>query len=143
MASRCAAINVVLNVVMGCGVYLAFKTDTKSDVLFGKNEAMMEATWGQFYGVTLGLNLAALAASLCIPNLALIFAVNSAFVAPALSWLVPCAVMLAIRARPETENSRPVFSSANLPVILTFGFGLLIVPLGLNNLYNQIVHPAE
>lgn len=105
------------------------------DVLFGANEALQEATPCQFYGVAMGLNVAALAIGLCVKDLSIVFALMAATINPFLSWLLPVGEYLGICSLPETEDSRPIFSKKNWKQILTFFFGLFMVGTGFYNLY--------
>merc|ERR1711957_703156 len=103
------------------------------DLLFGKNEAKMESSARQFYGVTLGINLAALGFSICVSDLALILGLNGAIVTNTVAFLLPIAFYLRVKAKPHPGYALPpvaIMSRENIRYHAIFVFGVLSLCLG-------------
>lgn len=100
------------------------------DLLFGRNEARMEATPLQFYGTTLAVNLLALAAALCVSDLSLVNGLNGAICTNIVAFLLPAALFLKVRSEPALVGKRgkdavvAIWSPANAPYFLILIFGV-------------------
>mmetsp|Transcript_118082 Transcript_118082/g.220736 ORF Transcript_118082/g.220736 Transcript_118082/m.220736 type:complete len:503 (+) Transcript_118082:71-1579(+) len=106
--------------------------------VFGKNEALMEATLVQYYGTTIGLNIVCLCVALVVSDLSIIFAFMSAFISPVLSWWLPCGAMIGILALPDIEG-RPKCSIKNLPFWLVILFGVSLCGMGTKTLVEMFI----
>jgi len=107
------------------------------EAVFGKNEALMEATLPEFYLTTAVLNCIALGVSLCVSDLSVVFAFMSACISPVLSWFLPCSVMIKILALPEVQD-RPLFSPKNTPYYVVILFGVSMVYFGFISLVSAL-----
>ena len=93
------------------------------DLIFSKNEARMEASTGEFYGVTLALNVAALGVALTVSDLSLVNGLNGAVCTNLVAFVLPVAFFIKIRSTPE-GGATPVLSLANLPYFGIVAFGV-------------------
>merc|ERR1719277_2108178 len=66
------------------------------DLLFGKNEALNEASAVEFYGFNMVLNIAALLFALAVSDLALILSINGALVTNLVAFILPAAFYLKV-----------------------------------------------
>lgn len=98
------------------------------DFAFGRNEARLEASAAQFYGVTLALNLAAVAVALLISDLSLVLSLNGAVCTNLVAFVLPVALYLKVRAR--AEPAVPPLAWAHAPQGLILAFGILSLVLG-------------
>ena len=93
------------------------------DLLFAKNEARMEASPLEFYGVTLALNALALIVALSVSDLSLVNGLNGAVCTNLVAFVLPVAFYLKIRSTPE-GGGVPLLSAANAPYFAIVAFGL-------------------
>merc|ERR1712176_452636 len=66
------------------------------DLLFGKDEAMNEASAAEFYGLNVVLSIAALLFALAVSDLALILSINGALVTNLVAFILPAAFYLKV-----------------------------------------------
>ena len=59
------------------------------DLIFGKNEARLEASPTEFYGVTLALNIVALLVALSVSDLSLVLSLNGAVCTNVVAFILP------------------------------------------------------
>mmetsp|Transcript_58202 Transcript_58202/g.165490 ORF Transcript_58202/g.165490 Transcript_58202/m.165490 type:complete len:432 (+) Transcript_58202:133-1428(+) len=103
------------------------------ELLFGKNEARGEASWAQFLGTTVVVNILALTVAFCVPNVALVIGVNGAVSANLVAWVMPALIYVRVRSRPRVSGMepRPMLSARNVPYFCLATFGLFSMVSGL------------
>jgi len=96
------------------------------DVVFGKNEALLEASKAQFCGTLIVINLSCLSVARFVTDTSIMFAINGAFVCNALSFMMPTLVNMKIRAKDAIcPQSVPMLSSSNVSLWCVFGLGAI------------------
>ena len=93
------------------------------DLIFGKNEARLEASPTEFYGVTLGLNVVALLVALSVSDLSLVLSLNGAVCTNLAAFVFPMLLFLKVR-------KEAVFSTSSLPSLFLLAFGTLSLCIG-------------
>lgn len=93
-------------------------------LLFDKNEAMQEASYVQFMGVTLGIDFAALGMAICVLDLSAVFAISGSFVTPFVAFILPAVFTLAIRSKADEPDYAPILSCKNFDMYIALLFGL-------------------
>jgi len=106
------------------------------DLAFGKNEARLEASPAQFYGVTLALNLAALVVALLISDLSLVLSLNGAVCTNIVAFVLPIAFYLRIRS---SHEGAPLLSGDHAPYMLIIAFGSVSLVLGTIPIIGKLV----
>jgi amino acid permease len=99
-------------------------------LLFDKNEALQEATYSQFAGVTTAINVCALAFAVLVQDLSAVFAIDGSLITPFVAFILPGIFTIAIRAKAEDmKDLVPVFSKGqfDMYMVLVFGLGCLCV----------------
>jgi len=91
------------------------------DLLFGKNEALNEASAVEFHGFNIVLNVAALLFALAVSDLALILSINGALVTNLVAFILPAAFYLKV--------STDLTSRAKLAGMLLLTFGIFSLVL--------------
>jgi len=93
------------------------------EILFGKNEAKMEATYTQFLGVTTCVNIAAVSVALVVSDLSLVIGLVGAIAANSVAFILPSLFYMKVRSQPKNPEytAVPIFSVQNI------GFYLLIL----------------
>jgi amino acid permease len=100
------------------------------DLIFHKNEALMEATPLQSYGTCIVINIATMCAAFAIPNLTLVMGLLGTVATPLAAFLMPPAMMVQARRYPENGvEPVPYLSRSNIPYFAVFVFGLVLMTL--------------
>jgi len=96
------------------------------DLLYDKNEARMEASQPQFYGVTLALNVMALAVALAVSDLSVVNGLNGAVCTNLVAFVLPVLFHLRVRTATAVDEAerRPLCSAANVPYVAMLLFGV-------------------
>jgi len=116
------------------------------DTLFHKNEAKMESSTAQYYGVTAVLNVLALCMALAVPDLSLINGLNGAICTNMNAFIMPPIFYVVMRSRPldPTVTERvPIFSMRNIPHFLLALFGTFQMVLGGYQVIGTMLNPAS
>lgn len=102
------------------------------ELLFRKNEAKQEATWGQFLAVTTGVNIAAVFVATLVADLSLVIGLVGAVAANHVAFVLPCACYLALRSRPipKDEVAVPFKSASSIPYCGLIVFAYCSMVLG-------------
>lgn len=97
------------------------------EMVFHKNEAMMESSPFQFYITVLVVNVACLAVSVCVPNLGPILGINGAVFTNLCAFLMPVAFNLKAKSNPANPDYEPlpIMSLKNWKYHFIFLFGSL------------------
>mmetsp|Transcript_32265 Transcript_32265/g.92894 ORF Transcript_32265/g.92894 Transcript_32265/m.92894 type:complete len:542 (+) Transcript_32265:102-1727(+) len=93
-------------------------------LLFDKNEALHEASFIQFLGVTLAIDFAALGLAIVVLDLSAVFAISGSFVTPFVAFILPAVFTLAIRSKADEPDYTPIISLKNFDMYAVLVFGL-------------------
>ena len=100
------------------------------DLIFSKNEARMEASTAEFYGVTLALNVAALGVALTVSDLSLVNGLNGAVCTNLAAFILPIVFFLKVRNQGAGANPVALLSLSNVAYFAIFTFGVVSLSLG-------------
>jgi len=103
------------------------------ELLFKKNEAKMEATYAQFFGVTTCVNIAAVFVATLVANLSLVIGLVGAVAANSVAFILPCAFYLKARTAPVGKGFTPVkFASlSTIPYLCLIAFSFFCMISGI------------
>lgn len=107
------------------------------DLIFSANEAKLESTPCQFYGVTLAINVACLFFAMTVSDLSLVLGLNGAVITTTVAFLLPTAFYVKVR---EKFESVPMFSCKNLPYHAIFVFGIVSLFIGSSQVLQSFTH---
>jgi len=110
------------------------------DSLFGKNEALQESSWAQFYGTTMALNLAALAVSLVVSDVSLVTGLNGAVFINFVAFIMPPLFSMRLRAKlpDRTGETVPLLSWSNVPLVAILLYGVASLLLATSQLLLRV-----
>eukprot|EP00928_Gymnodinium_smaydae_P072976 TRINITY_DN56250_c0_g1_i1.p1 TRINITY_DN56250_c0_g1~~TRINITY_DN56250_c0_g1_i1.p1 ORF type:complete len:512 (+),score=138.94 TRINITY_DN56250_c0_g1_i1:61-1596(+) len=102
------------------------------DLIFGKNEALQEPSWCQFYIITLVLNVLSLGLAVAVPDLSVINGMNGSICTNFNAFIMPALFFVKIRSDPSDPcvEAVPVWSCRNIPYFLIALFGTVQLVLG-------------
>ena len=98
------------------------------DLLFNKNETLHQASWMQYYGFTVVLNVLVIWCALKVSDLSLILGANGAVCSCFVALILPPMFYVKLCADPVNPGERvPVLSIRNLPYFLICLGGLFLM----------------
>jgi sodium-coupled neutral amino acid transporter 11 len=112
------------------------------EYLYGKNEALQEATPKEYYGVVCTLSVAALCVATVVSDLSLINGLNGAVFTNINAFIFPALLAIKINANPadpELHNPVSILSPSNIGFYAIFLFGSFMLVLGTGQVVNTMM----
>jgi len=112
-------------------------------VIWKKNEAKMEATYGQFFAVTTCVNIAAVFVATLVSNLSLVIGLVGAVAANSVAFILPCAFYLSARRNPVAKDVQavPLSSPTTVPYVILICFSFFSMFSGIYFLVSAALNP--
>jgi len=108
---------------------------------FNKNEAHQEASWTQFAGVTLIINLLAIGVAFFVSDVGVVVSINGAISANVVAWILPALIHIFISSSKyaiDKQQYKPKVCAANAPFFAMIIFGLFCMVTGLMTLFGVL-----
>ena len=98
------------------------------DLIFGKNEARLEASAAEFYGITLALNVLALLVACSVSDLSVVLSLNGAVCTNLVAFVLP--MLLYLKVRQDGASGVSVLDPSSVPSLCLLAFGVVSLCIG-------------